>query len=100
MAGMNFSGLQVDIDLNEGNITILPASAVNPRNISSEPVAHPPPFMATVKEMCERYVARIGNIDAVAEKNPSTLKRSVQKWKTENKNIYGTKVVWNFFTYK
>ena len=35
--------------MSEGrNYTILPASAVNPRNVSSEPFAHPPPFMPTV----------------------------------------------------
>ncbi len=101
MAGMDFLGLQIDANLSEGrNYTILPASAANPRNIGSEPVTHPPPFMSSVREMRERYVARIGNINDVNEKNKSTSKKTVQKWKTENKNIYGTKVVWKLLFFQ
>ena len=75
------------------NYTILPATAVNPRNVRLEPMTHPPPFMPTVREMRKRYVTRKGNINDVNEK------KAVQKWKTENKNIHGTKVVWKFFVF-
>ena len=51
------------------NYTILPATAVNPRNVSLEPMTHPPPFMPTVREMRKRYVTRKGNINDVNEKN-------------------------------
>ena len=91
---MDSLGLQIDVNLSEAtNYTILPASAVNPRNVSSEPVTQPPPFLPTVREMRERFVARTGNINDV---NKTNSKKTVQRWKTENKNIYGTKVVWKF----
>ena len=89
VTGMDSLGLQIDVNLSEAtNYTILPASAVNPRNVSSEPVTQPPH-----REMRERYVARTGNINDV---NKTDSKKTVQRWKTENKNIYGTKVVWKF----
>ena len=100
MAGIDSLGLPIESTMSEGrNYTILPASAVNPRNVSSEPFAHPPPFMPTVREMHERYVARMGNIDNVSQNNKDASKKIVQKWKTENKNIYRTKVVCEFLLF-
>ena len=94
MAGIDYLGLQIGVNLSgANNYTILPASAENPRNVCSEPVTHPPPFMPTVREMQKRYVSHTWNTNDINEKNRSTSKKAVQKWKTENKNIYGTKVV-------
>ena len=94
MAGIDSLGLQIGVNLSgTNNYTILPASAENPRNLCSEPVTHPPPFMPTVREMRKRYVSHTRNTSDINEKNRSTSKKAVQIWKTENKSIYGTKVV-------
>jgi hypothetical protein len=84
---------EININLNDARqYAILPASAENPWNISSEPMTHPPPFMSTVREMRGRYMTRIENIQDQKGKNKD-MKKIVQKWKTENKNKYRTKVV-------
>ena len=94
MARIDSLGLQIGVNLSgTNNYAILPASAENPRNLCSEPVTHPPPFMPTVREMRKRYVSHTRNTSDINEKNRSTSKKAVQKWKTENKSIYGTKVV-------
>ena len=56
---MDISENQTNLITNEQRqYILLPASTENPRNISSEPMAHPPPFMSSVQEMRERYLAR------------------------------------------
>jgi hypothetical protein len=52
--------------------------------------------MSAVREMRGRYMVRIENIGEKEGCN-GDIKKVVQKWKTEKKNIYGTKVVSKMF---
>ena len=94
---MDISEYQTNLISNEQrHYILLPASTESPRNISSEPMAHPPPFMSSVQEMRERYLARKEK-HGDEEKSMGRMKKLVQSWKTENKSIYGNKVVRNLF---
>ena len=97
IVNMDISEYQTNLITNEQRqYILLPASTENPRNISSEPMAHPPPFMSSVQEMRERYLARKEK-HGDEEKSMGGMKKLVQSWKTENKSIYGNKVVRNLF---
>ena len=56
IVNMDISEYQTNLITNEQRqYILLPASTENPRNISSEPLAHPPPFMSSVQELREVF---------------------------------------------
>ena len=83
IVNMDISEYQTNLITNEQRqYILLPASTENPRNISSEPMAHPPPFMSSVQEMRERYLARKEK-HGDEEKSMGGMKKLVQSWKTK-----------------